>query len=178
MVAVVVHTERGTKISKEKHLQVIILQCCPGGNMQGLAQQLLGQPRASCPAPAAPLWGHGQGRPHPLTQPHVRKREKLVVTASTGFTLLSLVINVRNLDLWLKPCPGKGQYRGGHYCHNKGSPANPESSASNIDECPLLPWWMPQICHTWAPSSTPFQSLEVVHLSAAQTLLPLTLIEN
>lgn len=105
-------------------------------------------------------------------------REKLVVTASTGFTLLSLVINVCNLDLWLKPCPGKGQYRGGHYCHNKGSPVSPESSASNIDECPLLPWWMPQICHTWAPSSTPFQSLEVVHLSATQTLLPLTLIEN
>lgn len=138
IVAVVVHTEGEAKISKEKHLEVIILQCCPGGNMRGLAQQLLGRPPVSRLAPATPLVGPGQGRPHPLTEPRGHTRETLVVTASTGFTLLFLVINVCNLDLRLKPCPGKGQYRGGHYCHNKGSPISLESSASNIDECPLL----------------------------------------
>jgi len=55
-----------------------------------------------------------------------------IITTSNGFTPLSVVIKVCNLDPWLKPCSGKGQDYGGHYCHNKESPS--AESLDNIDE--------------------------------------------
>lgn len=94
------------------------------------------------------------------------KDKPSIITTSNGFTPLSLVINVYNLDLWLKPCSGKGQCCGGHYCHSKGSPGTEPLANECVLSCLEEYKGIATDSHQ---SSDPFCSLEAECLSATQT---------
>lgn len=139
VVAVVAHAGGGTKFSKDadkkspQRSQISKAALAAIANWCNPHQQL---PRPVSPVPPCSSHtsvNHWQRMCQiPLQRLVCIKDKPSIITTSNGFTPLSLVINVCNLDLWLKPCSGKGQCCGGHCCHNKGSPG--VESLASIDE--------------------------------------------
>ena len=175
VVAVVARTEGETELSKDADKKSSWTSQLSNAALAATASSC--NPRQQLPLPASHVLpcssntsvSHWQRICQIPLQRLVCIKDKLsIITTSNGFTPLSLVINVCNLDLWLKPCSGKGQYYGGHYCHNKGSPG--VESLANIDEyvlCCLDEY--KGIAVELHQSSMPFHSLEAVCLSATQT---------
>lgn len=139
VVAVVARTEGGTKLSKVAdkkspwRSQLSNAALAAIGNSCNPRQQLPHPASHVLPCSSNTSVSHWQRKCQIPLQRLVCIKDKLsIITTSNGFTPLSLVINVCNLGLWLKPCSGKAQCYGGHYCHNKGSPG--AESLADIDE--------------------------------------------
>lgn len=134
-VAVATHREEETKLSKDagKKSPWRSQPCSCAVCNRELVQSPPAAPSSSCSCSTL-LQQHSSKSlvNGPLQSPSCIEDKLFVLTTRNGFAPLSLVINVCNLDLWLKLCSGIGQCYKGCYCHSKGCPG--VESSADIEE--------------------------------------------